>query len=340
MTTTTLERSTAKGDTALEIIDHYRDAVNDHTRLDPLETEFNTLTHCLRSMGAGSLYLLYTDDNEAGTFKWRGAFNKVAALQDQGVEEIVVPSAGNHARGAVLAARQFGLRATIVVPVNAPPAKKEGLRDLWPNSNKLRIIPEGENFDQSLGYVLDHPELGTLVHPYDDPDIIAGQGTIADDLQGLAAEPIDHVVLPVGGGGLLAGIVDRFHQLNNSHTHVHAVLPAGSDSLSRSFAAGEPVVAEAPNQRYGGSAVRKIGVETFRIIWENRDRITIHNVNEGALDTTIGNYQSDRRDLWHMNTPSLEPTTLVAVAGLEHVVAKHPGESIATIGTGHNAPLA
>lgn len=336
MTVATLEQPNSKGDVALEIIDRYRSTVDDHTRLDPLETEFNTLAHYLRSMGAGSLYLLHADDNRAGAFKWRGAFNKVAALQKRGVEEIVVPSAGNHARGAVLAAKQFGLRANIVVPVSAPPAKKEGLRDLWPDNDKLRIIPEGDTFDQSLEYALDHPELGTLVHPYDDPDVIAGQGTIADDLKRLAGEPIDHIVLPVGGGGLLAGIVDRFHQLNNSHTHVHAVLPTGSDSLSRSFAAGEPIVAEAPNQRYGGSAVRKIGAETFRIIWENRDRITVHHVTDEMVDAIIASYQ---RDLLRLNTPSLEATTLVDIAGLKDIATAHPGESIAAIGTGHNAPL-
>jgi len=335
--TTTLEQSTTKGDAAIEIIDEHRATVNDHTRLDPLETEFNTLAHYLRSLGAGSLHLLYADDNQAGTFKWRGAFNKAAALKEQGVERVVVPSAGNHARGAVLAARHFDLEATIVVPTTAPPAKKEGLRDLWP-STQLRIIAQGDNFNQSLEYALDHPELGIPLHPFDDPDVIAGQGTLADDLDRSTSEPVNHIVVPVGGGGLLAGLAQRLAEQDNTRTQLHAVEPVGSNSLSRSLTAGEPVEVEQPNSRYGGSAVQKIGIETFRIIWENRDRISMHMVSEEAVDATIADYLSDQRD-WRWRLATLEPTTIVAVAGLEHVILQRPGESVAVIGTGHNAPL-
>jgi threonine dehydratase len=340
MATQTLEQQTfTEGDAAIANIDHYRAVVDDHTRLDPLETEMPTLAHHLYRLGAGALYLLYTDDNEAGAFKWRGAFNKAAALKEAGVEEIVVPSAGNHARGAVLAARHFGLRANIVVPTTAPYAKKEGLHELW-QSPDLRIFAQGSTFNQSLEYALKHPELGTLFHPYDDTEVIAGQGTIADDIERLAAERIDHVVMPVGGGGLLAGVMQRFHELNNTHTLFHAVEPQGSNSLSRSIEAEKPIAVEAPNQRYGGTAVQKIGQKTFAIIQRYQDRLTIHHTSDEEIAQEHTEYLGDRKDKDHENTPEFEGATLVAISGLTQVVALvHPGESIVVLGTGHNAPL-
>lgn len=324
------------GNEAIAIIDQMREMVDDHTRLDPLEVEFATLNHHLRTRGAGVLSLLYADDNDAGTFKWRGAIVGASGLE---ADIIAVPSAGNHARGAVLATKILKRRTNVVVPRNAPPAKKEGLYQLGAR-HLLTVHAKGDDFNQSLDWVYAHPELGTVLHPFDDDNVIAGQGTIADDLMRLAGKnSIDHIVLPVGGGGLLAGITQRLDELGNHHTQLHAIEPEGSTSLSQSLKEGRQVEVATPNQRYGGSAVRKIGDHTFKLIQTYQDRINVHQVTDGDVNSVISDYQFDRRSLWHDTTPALEPTTLVAVAGIEHVVRRYPGESIVVIGTGHNAPL-
>jgi threonine dehydratase len=326
-------QTTYTGNEAYRIIDRNRVAVDEHFSVDPLYGEFPSYAS---QLGVAKLYLARSNSNRAGTFKWRGALVGASALQKQGTTTIVVPSAGNHARGAVLAAKLLGLRVNIVVPTSAPPAKKEGLCELW-DSDQLQIYARGSSFNESLKWTLAHPELGELLHPFDNPNVIAGQGTLVDDI--LAHSQPDHIVVPVGGAGLLAGIVQKLEELGNHHTQLHAIEPEGSNSLSLSLQNGTPTASNNPNMRYGGSAVRQIGDHTFTICLRHRNRIHTHHVREGEVDAVISSYQIDRRDLWRDNTPNLEPTTLVAIAGTAHVAQRYPSETIVVIGTGQNAPL-
>lgn len=330
-------RTVYTGNEAYEIINRHRNAVDEHFSIDPLYDEFPRFAS---DLGATELYLARADVNAAGTFKWRGAIVGASALQEQGIDTYAVPSAGNHARGAVLAAKLLhDMQVNIAVPTSAPPAKKEGLRELW-ESDKLRIYAEGDSFNESLEWAQAHPELGTLLHPFDDLNVIAGQGTLVDDIFTAAGDqPIDHIVVPVGGGGLAAGILQRLEELGNYHTQLHAMESTDSNSLSRSLQRGKPTDIEQPNMRYGGSAVRKVGQQTFTLLKKYSHRLHVHQISEDEVDNVIGDYQADRHDLWRNDTPNLEPTTLVAIAGVAHVVQQHPSESIVVIGTGQNAPL-
>lgn len=328
-----LDTSPSYGDKAYEIIDRYRAEVDDHFEVEPLDREFPYLAYRL---GVSGLYLAQAAANEAGTFKWRGALVGAAALQEQGAESLIVPSAGNHARGAILAAKLLGMDIHVVVPQTAPPAKKEGLKDLW-DSPRLTVHAIGDSFDEALSWAKEHADYGALLHPYDDPHVAAGQGTIADDM--LAQQPaIEHIIMPIGGGGLLAGIRHRLDELGRYDITLYAAEAEGSNSLSKSLANQEVTTADQPNRRYGGSAVRRIGHNTLAVCQTSAGIHTV-GVRDEEVDYVISEYEQARFELMRESTPHYEPTTLVAVAGLTQVVAKHPHESTVVIGTGHNDRL-
>jgi threonine dehydratase len=324
---------------ALNLIDQYRHKIGDNFRVEPLEVEFPYIHRELsRWLDPSDVYLVRADDNEAGTFKVRGALVGAAALQEQGATKFRLASAGNHARGSVVAARELGFAGVHVgVPENAPAQKQAGLYDLW-SAPHLNIYPIGQNYDTTMEWMLNHPELGPLLHPYDDPNVIAGQGTLADDI--LRERPnVDVLVMPVGGGGLLAGIRQRLDELHKYNVITYGIEAPGSNSASLSKEVGEVREAALPNLKYGGSAVRKIGTRAFSIFQAAGDRVRFLSTEENEIEKTMALYQQSRVDLWRLATTSYEPTSLVAIAALEKVIKNHPDKTIAVIGTGHNAPL-
>lgn len=334
-TTETLRQDTAMtGDQALAIVDRYRGEVQEHFTLDALGGEFPRFAH---ELGSNCIYLANAADNLAGAFKWRGAFTGAQSLTERGHDKLLVPSAGNHARGAILAAKALDVSLEVVVPESAPHLKKDGLKNLW-DSPKLSIRTVGRNFDEMLKWALAHPERGRLLHPYDDAAVSQGQGTLVDDI--LRQRPsMQHLIVPVGGGGLLAGVTNRLTELERSEVMVHAVETTGSNSLSLSLHYdGGVVSAEAPNQRYGGSAVAKIGNLALQAA-RKYARLTILSVSEEEVDDLTAAYQADREELLRQSTPNFEPTSLVAIAAVRQVVKRYPGESVAVIGTGQNDSL-
>lgn len=347
MTTPIVEtpvRRLATSDDAYAIVNRYRAAVHDHTRLEALDLEFPRLSRRLKNLGAGDLFLLRADSNDAGTFKWRGAVVAMSRLAGQGVMKFAGASAGNHALGMAVATRELlheypEMQVYIAVPTTAPPAKRTGVRDRCASPQLQIEARDGDDtFDKTYARVIAHPELGTLISPFDDPNVIAGQGTIAADLIKLAGgRSIDHLVLPVGGGGLLAGIVQELARLDNTQTQIHIAEPTGSDSLSRSLLAGTRVPATRPNQHFGGSAVHLIGEHTFRIIWRLKDRLKVHAVTNEEIEELM--YEYAHNPASKTQKTLYEPTTLAVLPVLERIVRDHPGESIVMIGTGHNAPL-
>lgn len=338
--TTLLERAPThhtKSSEGLDTIELHRHEMGEHFELTPLDQEFAFYMHRL---GANGLYLADAAANHAGTFKWRGALNKMTELQKEGERAVIVPSAGNHLRGAVMSAKVLGMTIHGVVPTTAPAAKKEGARKLWGDTNMFQLHVQGDSFDDALRWALENDHLGALVHPFDDPDVAKGQGTIADDtLRAFEAMGVqlDHVVVPVGGGGLLTGVAERFSELD-PRVMVHGVEASGSDSLSRSAAVGSVTSASRPNKRYGGSAVKRTGTRTLDMygrlpniqLWQASDA-EVALLTEDYLDEITYRELGKRSDF----TP-FEPTTLVAIAGLRQIASHYPDQTIAVIGTGRN----
>ncbi len=319
----TLPRSALTGDEALAIIDVYRGRVEDHTIVESLDHEFPYVAY---ELGLTATTLVTACDNLSGAFKWRGALVGATMLAEHGARHLVAPSAGNHARGSVLASKLLGLPITVAVPTTAPEKKRQGIRELWNDSRQLTIREVGTTFNESLDWAL-RQDLSVL-HPFDSREVIAGQGTVVDDI--LREQPeVQTIVLPVGGGGLLAGVLGRLYELEREDIEVVAAEATGSDSLSRSLTRGELTDAEAPNSRYGGSAVRRIGEIAFEYCQE-APNLTVVNVPEGDVDFISNLYESGRRELLRMDTPNIEPTTLVAVAALSQLSTERRTVVVAT----------
>lgn len=340
--TVTLERATATGDRASATIDAYRGEIGEQFELRELDAEFAFYVHRL---GATGLFLADATNNPAGTFKWRGALNKMTELRDQGKTQFRLASAGNHLRGAGLAGRVLsqetpGLRLHGFVPKSAPREKKEGAQQLW-DDPAFQIHEAGGTFNETLEVAEAAEHLGAFVPPFDDESVAAGQGTIADDILAAAERRgvgIRHVVVPVGGGGLLAGLARRFHELGTGIT-VHGVEGEGNDSLSRSHADGRLAPASRVNARFGGAAVAYTGHHTLAT-YRNHPNVQLHGVTNEEVIAVAEDYLDEilYRDI--KDFKPLEPTSLVAVAGLTRIVQRHPGEPAAVVGTGRNAPLA
>jgi threonine dehydratase len=333
-------QNTVSGDEAFEIINEHRNVVEERFVVDPLEAEFPRFA---QHLGRDGVWLARADDNLAGAFKWRGAIVGATKLQEQGHDSLVVPSAGNHARGAILAAKILGMNIHVVVPETAPPAKKEGLKELW-NDPRLTVHAVGATFDESLEWALANPQYGELLHPYDDPNVIAGQGTVIDDIVVYLRrmgrlDLLKAVVAATGGGGLAKGMADRLEELGLNNVTTYSAEGEGNDSASRSMRQGERVAASGPNPRFGGSAVRVMGEHAFKGYNEHGDKLATIPVSTDEVDVLTEDYETDRHDLMRDTTPSYEPTSLVGVAAVKWAAELDSEGDIVVIGTGHNAPL-
>lgn len=325
---TSIKYEPIHGDQALAIVDAYRERVHDNTFVEALEYEF---PYYADELGLQAVNLLHAEDNDTGAYKWRGAIVGAGHLAREGATKFIVPSAGNHARGAVWAARELGMPVTTVVPNTAPEKKRTLIRELW-NSHLLNIRTEGETFEDALAWAKADPS-GILLHPYG-REVIPGQGTVVDDILRLHPS-VETIVLPVGGGGLLAGTLRRLGELGRTDILVIGAEAEGSNSLSNSLAAGELTAADAANQRYGGSAVRYVG-ETALHYAKHATNLALTTVPEGDVNELIDWYESGRKELLREKTPNLEPTSLVAVAALKQFV--HTGDTV-VVGTGQNEVL-
>ncbi|MEM0129554.1 MAG: threonine ammonia-lyase [Thermoplasmata archaeon] len=213
---------------------------------------------------AGPVYLKLENLQRTGAFKIRGALNKIAALPDEVRRRgVVAASAGNHAQGVAWAARRFGIPATIVMPSLASPLKVRRTRALG-----AEVVLEGADYEEAYGRAIARAEQEgrTFVHPYDDADVIAGQGTVGREiLEDLPS--VGRVVAGVGGGGLLAGIACALRQAGSA-AEVVGVQPLGASTLAPSLARGTVVTGGRPATFADGLATRHVGTLPLAILRE------------------------------------------------------------------------
>lgn len=260
----------------------------------------------------GNRVLLKREDQQpVFSFKLRGAYSLMARLDGEALERgVIAASAGNHAQGVALAAQRLGTHAVIVIPQTAPEIKQEAIRRLG-----AELVLHGDAYDDAYAHARKLAEERglTFVHPYDDPDVIAGQGTIGLEIDDQHAGPIDAVFVPVGGGGLLAGIALALKQLR-PETKIIGVEPEDSDALARSLAAGSRVTLDRVGIFADGVAVRTPGEETFRICQELVDGVVV--VSNDEISAAVKEVFEDRRAV-------LEPAGALAYAGLRAYAARH-----------------
>lgn len=229
-------------------------------------TELNFSSTFSRMTG-GEIYLKCENQQKTGSFKIRGAANKIAALVERGeVKSVVASSAGNHAQGVAYAAHSHDIPATIVMPRAAPIAKVQATEGYG-----AKVVLAGECYDDAYAEAMEicAKENATFLHPFDDYEVMAGQGTIG--LEILSTLPtVDVIVVPVGGGGLLSGVAACVKQVN-PRVRVLGVQAAGADAVFRSFREGHHVSSESVSTIADGIAVKCPGEKTVEVISKYAD---------------------------------------------------------------------
>ncbi|MBW8072564.1 MAG: threonine ammonia-lyase, biosynthetic [Ferrovum sp.] len=272
------------------------------------------------------LWLKREDLQPVFSFKLRGAYNKMAGLPPEVLARgVIAASAGNHAQGVALAAQRMGVRALIVMPTTAPRIKVEAVQALGGE-----VVLEGVSYSEAYEHALTLVEKEglTFVHPYDDPEVIAGQGTIGQEILCQHSAPLDAIFVPIGGGGLIAGVATLVKQLR-PEIRIIGVQPQDSDAMRQSLAAGRRVVLDQVGLFADGVAVRQVGKETFRLCQKYVDEVV--TVDTDALCAAVKDVFDDTRAV-------LEPAGALAVAGLKQVVQRTgwQGKSVVAIASGAN----
>ena len=260
------------------------------------------------------------------SFKLRGAYNKLAQLDRTELDNgVICSSAGNHAQGVALAAQRLGVPATIVMPVTTPSIKVDAVDSLGG-----KVVLYGDAYDDAYAHAMELAEERDLVfvHPFDDPDVIAGQGTIGVEILEQATDPIDAVFVPIGGGGLMAGIATYLKQTDPS-IRIVGVQAEDSSGMRDSIAAGAPVTLEHVGIFADGVAVRRVGDETFRLCQKYVDEIV--TVDTDQICAGIQDIFEDTRSI-------VEPSGGLAVAGIKKYLQSNDsdGKRFVAINCGAN----
>ncbi len=270
------------------------------------------------------------DQQPVHSFKLRGAYNKMAHLSaEQLAKGVICASAGNHAQGVALGARKLGSRAVVVMPTTTPQMKVDAVRAL---GGEVQLHGESYSDAYTHALTLQKQQGLTFVHPFDDPDVIAGQGTIAMEIlrqmQSLGSSRLDAVFVAIGGGGLISGVANYIKAVR-PEIKVIGVQMNDSDAMMRSVQAGERVTLPDVGLFSDGTAVKLVGEETFRIASGLVDEFM--TVDTDAVCAAIKDVFVDTRSI-------VEPAGALAVAAIKQYVAQHQtqGETYAAILCGAN----
>ena len=271
--------------------------------------------------------LLKREDQQAVfSFKLRGAYNKMAHLTAEQLQRgVICASAGNHAQGVAMSAHRLGARAVIVMPVTTPQVKIEGVKSLGGE-----VVLHGESYSDAYVHAVElQQQQGlTFVHPFDDPDVIAGQGTIAMEILRQHQGPLDAVFVAIGGGGLIAGVANYIKAVR-PEIKVIGVQMNDSDAMMQSVTANKRITLGDVGLFSDGTAVKLVGEETFRVARELVDEFM--TVDTDAVCAAIKDVFIDTRSI-------VEPAGALAVAAIKQYVAanKTRGETYAAILCGAN----
>jgi threonine dehydratase len=269
----------------------------------------------LLSARLGQQVLLKREDQQpVFSFKLRGAYNRMVQLDaTQRALGVIAASAGNHAQGVAMAAAKLGIRAIIVMPVTAPQVKVDAVRRL--GGAMVEIVLVGDSFSdaQAAAAQLQVERGAIFVHPFDDLAVIAGQGTVALEILRQHPGPLHAVFVPVGGGGLLAGVAACIKALR-PQVQVIGVQAADADAMARSLEAGERVVLNEVGLFADGTAVKQVGVHTFALCQQHVDAML--RVDNDAICAAI-------RDIYQDTRSVPEPSGALALAGLKQYVTTH-----------------
>ncbi|WP_223787331.1 threonine ammonia-lyase IlvA [Marinicella meishanensis] len=274
------------------------------------------------------VWLKREDLQTVRSYKIRGAHNKMAALLEQqpGLQHVVCASAGNHAQGVAHSCQRLGIKASIYMPVTTPQQKIEQVKMF--GGGQVELVLVGDTFDQAQQEALacseqhGHP----FIHPFDDPDIIAGQATIAQEILAQTTAPIDYLLVPIGGGGLASGLLTVFKQ-QSPQTRVIGVEPAGAASMTAALQCGHTTRLAHIDRFVDGAAVQEVGQLTFQLCRDGLDEVI--QVPDGLICQTILN-------LYNKDAIVVEPAGALALAGLHSLGPKLLGKRVVCLLSGSN----
>ncbi|MBV8966890.1 MAG: threonine ammonia-lyase IlvA [Mycobacteriaceae bacterium] len=284
----------------------------------------------LSAATGATVYLKREDLQSVRSYKLRGAYNLLMQLSDdERAAGVVCSSAGNHAQGFAHACRSMGIKGRVYVPRKTPKQKRDRIR--FHGGEFIELIAVGSTYDLAADAALaDVARTGaTLVPPFDDLRTIAGQGTIATEILEQLDEEPDLVIVPVGGGGCIAGITTYLAE-RTSNTSVLGVEPAGAAAMIAALAAGEPVTLEHVDQFVDGAAVNRAGTLTYAALAAAGDMVSVTTVDEGAVCTAM-------LDLYQNEGIIAEPAGALSVTALmENDVAEAGSTVVCLISGGNN----
>ncbi|MCV2368538.1 threonine ammonia-lyase, biosynthetic [Roseateles oligotrophus] len=290
-----------------------------------VETSLTPAKNLSKRLG-NKVLLKREDEQPVFSFKLRGAYNKMVHLSPEALAKgVICASAGNHAQGVALSAKKLGCRAVIVMPVTTPKVKIDAVLSFGGE-----VILHGDSFTDAYGRALElEQEQGlTFVHPFDDPDVIAGQGTVAMEILRQHQGAIDAVFVAIGGGGLISGVAAYIKALRPD-IKVIGVQTKDSDAMVRSVKAGKRITLTDVGLFSDGTAVKLVGEETFRITRELVDDFVL--VDTDAVCAAIKDVFEDTRSI-------LEPAGALGVAAIKQYAAEHgcKGQTFIAITCGAN----
>ena len=281
----------------------------------------------LSELTGASIFFKREDLQQVRSFKIRGAYNKISSLSEgERKRGIVCASAGNHAQGFAFSCKKMQIEGIVYMPATTPQQKVSQVRMF--GGEYIQVVLTGDNFDTCQKYALKFAkkENKTFIHPFDDIKVIEGQATIALEILEHSSGPLDYIFVPVGGGGLISGIVTVI-KLLSSNTKIIGVEPKGASSMKKSLNEGERVVLKKIDNFVDGAAVSQVGKIPFEICKTQLDEII--TVDEGKICQTI-------LDLYNNEGIIAEPAGALAISGLEVMESNFKGKRIAVILCGGN----
>lgn len=292
--------------------------------ISPTPLQYN---HLLSERYGCHVYLKREDMQSVRSFKIRGAYNRIKRLSPEDLENgIICASAGNHAQGVAYSCHLLNISGKIFMP-NTTPKQKVNQVKFW-GKDSVEIVLVGDTFDDAYEKAIEcsREENRTFIHPFDDYDVIAGQGTVGVELLNDCHENIDYLFGAIGGGGLMAG-VGTYLKHFSPETKLIGVEPEGAPGMKESVLKGEVTSLDKIDPFVDGAAVKTVGTKTFNICKELIDDIVV--VPEGKVCTTL-------LSLYNENAIVVEPTGALSIAALDTYAERIKGKTVVCIVSGGN----
>ena len=306
----------------IQSIQKAKDIVRDVALETPLQ-----LNERLSEQYSAKVYFKREDLQPIRSFKLRGAYHKIYKLSaEERRRGIVCASAGNHAQGVALACNKLGIKGTIFMPVPTPKQKLGQVRMFGGSNLEIRLT--GDTFDDAYAAAQSFKDetKSMFVHPFEDKDVVIGQATLALELIEQAKEPIDYVLVPIGGGGLISGVLHVFKTLSPL-TKVIGIEPEGAPAMEQSLTNGKNIELNEIDPFVDGAAVRKVGDDAFTLCTTFLDKLVL--VSEGKICQSI-------LKLYNKEAIVVEPAGAMSTASLKMITEEIKGKNVVCLICGGN----